>query len=167
MQNLEDKIWKEHANTIYKYLFCITRNRELAEDLTQETFYYAYKYLHTFRGDCKMLSWLRTIAKNEWYKYLKKNKATTCISLDHLDLEQFGYNISPEDDLVRKETVRHIYNTILSFDEETSQILLLRLEARMEYKQIAILFHKTETWARTKFHRANQLLKEVLRDEQQ
>ena len=165
MQNLED-ICREYTNTIYKYLFCITRNHELAEDLTQETLYYAYKYLHTFRGDCKIQSWLRTIARNEWYKYLKKNKSN-CISLDNIDIEQIGYNLSPEDELIRKEKIKNIYNAIFSFDEETSQILLLRLEAHMDYKQIAILFHKSENWAKTKFFRAKQLLKEVLRDEQQ
>ena len=37
MQNIEE-IYKEHSNAVYKYLFCLTGNEDLSEDITQETF---------------------------------------------------------------------------------------------------------------------------------
>ena len=37
MQNIEE-IYKEYSTSVYKYLFCLTRNKEISEDLTQETF---------------------------------------------------------------------------------------------------------------------------------
>ena len=42
MQNIEE-IYKEYFKTVYKYLFCLTSNHDLAEELTQETFYKAVK----------------------------------------------------------------------------------------------------------------------------
>ena len=37
MQNIE-KIYKQHSNAVYKYVFCLTGNEGLSEELTQETF---------------------------------------------------------------------------------------------------------------------------------
>ena len=166
MQNLED-MCKEYTNIIYKYLFCITHNHELSEDLTQETLYYAYKYLDDFRGDCKIQSWLRTIARNEWYKYLNKHGSIDCITIDSIDLEKIGFHLSPEDNLVNKENINNIYKMIFDLDEESCQIVLLRLEANMSFKEISDLFHKNENWARVKFFRAKQILRKNLRENEE
>lgn len=37
MQNIED-VYKEYSSTVYKYLFCLTQNEDLAEDLTRRNF---------------------------------------------------------------------------------------------------------------------------------
>ena len=42
MQDIE-KVYEEYFETVYKYLFCLTHNSDLSEELTQETFYTAYK----------------------------------------------------------------------------------------------------------------------------
>ncbi len=42
MQNIE-KIYKQHSNAVYKYLFCLTGNADISEELTQETFAIAVK----------------------------------------------------------------------------------------------------------------------------
>ena len=47
MQNMEE-IYKEYFETVKKYLFCLTHNNDIAEELTQETFYKAVKNIHTF-----------------------------------------------------------------------------------------------------------------------
>ena len=69
-----EKIYQEYSETVYKYLFCLTSDADLAEDLTQETFAIAVKNIPKFRGDCKVSSWLCQIAKHLWYKELKRNK---------------------------------------------------------------------------------------------
>ena len=44
------EMYEENAKAVYKYLFCLTHNADLAEDLTQETFYQAAKRIDGFRG---------------------------------------------------------------------------------------------------------------------
>ena len=73
MQDLE-QIYKQYFETVNKYLFCLTHNSDISEELTQETFYKAVKKINTFKGECKMSVWLCQIAKNLWYDELKKNK---------------------------------------------------------------------------------------------
>ena len=73
MQDME-QIYKEYFETVNKYLFCLTHNSDISEELTQETFYRAVKSIDKFKGNCKMSVWLCQIAKNLWYNELKKNK---------------------------------------------------------------------------------------------
>ncbi|WP_312110036.1 sigma factor [Brevibacillus reuszeri] len=65
MENIEH-LYEMHAQTVYKYLFSLTQNTDLSEELTQETFYQAMKTIHNFRGDCKISVWLCQISKRAW-----------------------------------------------------------------------------------------------------
>lgn len=78
MQNIE-QIYKEYSKMVNKYLFCLTRDSDVAEELTQETFYKAIKKLDTYRGESKISVWLCQIAKNIWYNELKKRKRIIAI----------------------------------------------------------------------------------------
>ena len=73
MQDME-QIYEKYFETVNKYLFCLTHNSDISEELTQETFYRAVKNINKFKGNCKMSVWLCQIAKNLWYDELKKNK---------------------------------------------------------------------------------------------
>ena len=65
MSNIDmEKIYSQYFKTIYKYLLCLTHNQEIAEDLTQETFYKAIININSFKGNCKLSVWLCQIAKN-------------------------------------------------------------------------------------------------------
>ena len=73
MQDME-QIYKQYFETVYKYLFCLTHNRNISEELTQETFYRAVKKIGTYKDNCKISVWLCQIAKNLWYDECRKNK---------------------------------------------------------------------------------------------
>lgn len=164
MKKLEE-MCKEYNNIIYKYLFCITHNKEIAEDLTQETLYKALKNIRSFRGDCKINTWLCKIAKNEWYMYLNKNKKHKMVSIDEAITISNGENL--DDKITSNDLKRRLYKEIYKLDNEVSQIMLLRLEDDMSFKEIGEIFNKNETWARVKFFRGKQKIKEGLRDERQ
>lgn len=59
-----DEIYKEHAKTVYAFLLMKCQDRELAEELTQETFFQAMKSIDSFQGNSKISTWLCSIAKN-------------------------------------------------------------------------------------------------------
>ena len=73
MQDIE-KIYKQYSKTVYKYVFCLTNNEDLSEEITQETFAIAVQKINTFKGDCKISVWLCQIAKFLWYK-----EKSTCL----------------------------------------------------------------------------------------
>ncbi len=83
MQNVEE-IYVEYFDTVNRYLFCLTHNNDISEELTQETFCRAVKKIDTYKGECKISTWLCQIAKNLWYDYCRKNKHN--ITIDYCDI---------------------------------------------------------------------------------
>lgn len=84
-----DEIYKEHAKTVYAFLLMKCQDRELAEELTQETFFQAMKSIDSFQGNSKISTWLCSIAKNVWLTYVKKQKNEVLVE----DIDLFGENL--------------------------------------------------------------------------
>lgn len=63
MKNIE-KIYKDNYEIVFKYLLANSHSKDIAEELTQETFYRAVKNIHKFKGNSKISTWLCQIAKN-------------------------------------------------------------------------------------------------------
>ncbi len=156
MHNME-KIYKEYFKTVYKYLFCLTHNNDISEELTQETFYKAMKKIDTYKGKSKISVWLCQIAKNLWYNEYKKNKKVTSEEelLNVQDLEIL------EEELVLKEEKLSLYEKLQCLDEKTREVMYLRLTGELSFKEIGTIMKKTENWARVTFYRGKTKLKEV------
>lgn len=73
MQDIEE-IYNNYAQIVYKYIFCLTKNKELSEDIVQETFLVAVKNIDKFRGESKISTWLCQIAKFILYKDIRKKR---------------------------------------------------------------------------------------------
>lgn len=77
-----EEIYKKYSKLVFRYLYGLTNNIELSEELMQETFYSAIKGIKKFRKECKISVWLCQIAKNKWKDYMVKNKKINLIPLD-------------------------------------------------------------------------------------
>ena len=72
-QEFED-LYRQYYDLVYKFLLKnVGGNAELAEELTQETFFLIFLSLHRYRGECQIKTWMCKIALNVMYKYFKKN----------------------------------------------------------------------------------------------
>lgn len=155
MQNME-QIYKQYFETVNKYLFCLTHNSDISEELTQETFYRAVNKINSFKGDCKMSVWLCQIAKNLWYDELKKNKKTD--NIEEMIFIQSEDKV--EEKLVLKESKIELYRKMQKLDKLTREVIYLRITGELSFKEIGDILNKTENWARVTFYRGKQKLKE-------
>lgn len=163
MQELEE-IYKEYHLIVYKYLLCLTKNSDIAEELTQETFYKMIKKIDTFKGNSKLSVWLCEIAKNLWYDYLRKKKIKT-VSYDEINISDSILNKENiENDYINKEEFDETTKRIENLDDLSKRVLYLRLNSDMSFKEIGDILGKTETWARVTFYRAKQKIKEDYHD---
>ena len=156
MQDME-QIYKQYFETVNKYLFCLTHNSDISEELTQETFYRAVKKINTFKGDCKMSVWLCQIAKNLWYDELKKNKKFENIEDEMLSIQSED---KIEDKVILNESKIELYKKIQKLDKQTREVIYLRITGELSFKEIGDILNKTENWARVTFYRGKQKLKE-------
>lgn len=157
MQNIEE-IYKENFEEVRKYLFCLTHSNDIAEELTQKTFYMAVKKIDTFKGKCKISVWLCQIAKNLWYNELKKNKKIETIN-EQQEIEILPLN-TVEEIVISSENKVNLYKKIQQLDAPMKDVIYLRITGELSFKEIASVLNKTENWARVMFYRGKQKLKE-------
>lgn len=159
------QICEEYYQTVFGYLMTITGGDiELAEELTQETFYRAIKNAGKFRGDSKMSTWLCQIAKFTFYQHLDKRKRRKEVSMDDASLLTANQQIEKE--YISNEQKLEIYKKIQSLESPTRDVLMLRISGDLSFREIGEILGKTENWARVTFYRGKQMLgKELLKDE--
>ena len=58
------EIYSKYFKDVYRYTLGLSKNKSIAEDITQETFFKALKNIDGFKGNCKISVWLCQIAKN-------------------------------------------------------------------------------------------------------
>ena len=159
MQNIEE-MYNKYSEIVYKYVFCLTGNEDTAEEIVQETFLVAVRYINKFRGECKISTWLCQISKYIWYKRLKKEKKETPLNIlqDSILIED-----SIEENFCDKESKIQLFKKLQELDEDTRNVMYLRIFGNFEYSEIAEIMNKTSNWARVVFFRGKQKLKEEIK----
>lgn len=151
------RVCEEYYSTVYGYLLTITGgNYDLAEELTQETFYRAIKNAGQFRGDCKMTTWLCQIAKYTFYQYLDKKKRRKEVSME--EAIEVAAVQQLEKEYISNEQKVEIYKKIQQLESPTKDVLMLRLSGELSFREIGEILGKTENWARVTFYRGKQIL---------
>ena len=154
MENI-DKIYREYANLIKNYIFCITKDINLSEEIMQETFVVAISQINKFRGDCEISIWLRSIAKKILYKKTKK-ELKNVVDIDDI---QLVYEQTIEDEYFNNDRKLKLYQALQKLDANTREVMYLKLTGDLTFKEIGKILNKTENWARVTFFRGKQKLK--------
>jgi RNA polymerase sigma factor, sigma-70 family len=151
-------IYDIYAKKVYHYLLSLTRNEHLAEELTQETFYKAFLHIHKFKEECSMYTWLCQIGRNAYYNECKKKKHI-CSDFNLPDAECDG---SFTKQLAESEQAIMIHKALHFLPEPYKEVFTLKIFGELKYKDIAMIFGKTESWAKVTFYRAKErLIKEM------
>lgn len=157
----DDDIYVKYANTVKRFLISLSGNFDLAEDLTQETFYQAYKSLHRYNGKCKMSVWLCQIAKHMYFDYLKKEKHIQKIEIENLKIFDTERNV--EETYLLKEEIQELLFAVQQAKKTYGQVFWLRAYEEMTFKEIGEIFDKSENWARINYYRAKEWIRERMR----
>lgn len=139
MKNFED-IYVEYFEIVYKYLYCLTRNDDIAEELAQETFYKAILKINSFKKQSKLSTWLCQIAKNLWYNELKRKKKLK-ISDDEIFLTMHS-DENIENDFINTEEKRELFNKINSLDNITKKVMYFRIYGNLSFKEIGTILRQ-------------------------
>ncbi len=149
----------QHAQDVYRYLFSLSHNEDLAEDLTQETFFRAMQTIHTYDGSCKLSVWLCQVARHVWYQWLDKHSKQKATELT----DEFPGDDSPEKDLILRREKTALYRAIHRLPEPMREVIHMRLTGEFSFAEIGEILGKNENWARVTFYRAKQKLVEEMR----
>ena len=162
MRKLLETLFRTYYNDIYRYLFSLTRDAALSEDLTGEVFLEVLTALAGFRGQSDIRTWLFTIARRRWIAHLRKRRRSP--ETEALSLLLESPLPGPEEQALSRELTDRLAQLIAREPTRTQKILRQRLEGRSFY-EIAQAHAISENSARVIFFRARQRLKEALEKE--
>ena len=157
MQEME-VIYQQHAQTVYRYLLSLTRDEDLSEELTQETFYQAIRSSGRYDGSCKVTTWLCAIAKNVLQSYRMKHHSHE--DLATADLVSPSAEQEADLTLSRVDLMRSVH----ALPEPYREVLYLRLFSDLSFREIGDIFGKPENWARVTFYRGKEKLRKEFTD---
>ena len=153
----DEIVFEQYYEDVYRFLRALTRDRDLAEELTQETFLRAIRSIDTYRGEGGVRVWLCSIAKNLFYSQMKKQKKSIPVAD-----EDFPEGESQEktliDRIADRETAMEIYQALHRLRDPYKEVFSLRVFGELSFREIGGLFEKSEHWACVTYHRARQMI---------
>lgn len=103
-----------------------------------------------------MSSWLCQIAKNLWYNELKKQKRKQELKEDETLIDE---SFDLEEKIISEEDKLSLYKKIHNLDSITKEVIILRINGELSFREIGLVFNKSENWARVTFYRGKQKIK--------
>lgn len=149
------EIYQDHARTVYKFLLSQTHDPDLAEELTQETFYQAVRSIDRFDGGCKISVWLCQISKHLWYQHLRRNKREAPMPEEIPEVPA----PSAEEGVLAQEGRLALLRLIHGMPPEPREVVYLRAFGGLSFREIGDVMGRTETWARVTFYRTKEKLR--------
>ena len=162
MKALLIELFDKYYKDVYTYLYGLSHDASLSEDLTQEVFLEVIKSIASFRGDSDIKTWLFSIARHRWYAYLRgKSRQIDADSIHDLHDANF---INLCMDPFPSQLEEAIQVVVSEEPELTKQVFKMRLDG-YSYFEIAAKHGISESSARVIFFRLKAKIKKFLEKE--
>jgi len=156
-QKLLTLVYEKYHRELYLYIYSLSRNHHIAEDLTQETFLKALLSLPEEHGNIR--AWLYMVARNLFCNY--REKASRNVSLE----EEMKRSDEEKDllaNMIENERKLQLYQALKKLDMKKREILLLQYFGDLSQKEIAAVLHITPENVRVLAYRAKKELKKYM-----
>ena len=154
-----------YKNMVFSLAFKMTKNREEAEEISQDSFIKAYKNLKNFKGDSKFSTWLYRIVYHASLDAIKKNKNNN----NTLEINEVTFNqIKSVDNILegieRKERSKIMNDCLLKLPEEERSIIWMFYYDELSLKEIIEVTQFSEANIKVKLHRARKKLLAIVEE---
>ena len=154
-------LMEEYKSPVYNLAYRMTGNSADADDLTQETFIRAYKYLWRYDSQRKFFTWLYTISFNLIKNHIKKNKKNLnrIAEINMLSPEQ--NDTSPDARLIED---RRISSCLLQVPYKLRSLLIMKYHQELSFEEIADITGKSVSAVKMSIYRGLESLKKMMKD---
>ena len=153
-----EKMYEAYYMRVYSYLMTLSGSQALAEEITQETFVRAMGKSASFRREADMATWLCTIAKNLFYDEKRREKKTGPMP-EEIESEEKSIEQAAAD----RDSSFRVHLALHALEEPYREAFELRVFGELSFREIGMIFGKTENWARVTYHRARLKLQERMK----
>jgi len=155
-KNTAEKLYKAFYMKVFSYVMTLAKDKNSAEEITQETFYRAISTEKSFKGDSDSFTWLCAIAKNIFIDDKRRYSRQDDEPSEELPYTDKGL----EEKLSDREMSLKIHSILHRLEEPYKEVFQLRVFGELSFAEIGSIFGKTESWARVTYHRARLKIKE-------
>ncbi len=154
-----EQIYQDYFRDVFLYLCSLAVNKDVAEEITQETFVKALKAINTFDGSKDIRAWLFTIARNTYYTFYNRQKI---YADEKLSETAVGIQADFTEQFADEENAFLLHRFLHDMDEPYKEIFTLRVFGELPFEKIGVLFGKSSGWARVTFYRAKKQILEYM-----
>ena len=157
----DEKLYEAYYMRVYSYAVTLSGNRQLAEEITQETFFRAMSRHRDFRQEADEVTWLCSIAKNLFYDEKRREKKTAPMPEEAASDEKSIEQIAAD-----RDSSFRVHLALHALEEPYREVFELRVFGELSFREIGMIFGKTENWARVTYHRARLKLQERMKTDE-
>ena len=160
MRELLAELFENYYKDVYTYLYHLSHDASLSEDLASDVFLEVVKSISTFRGESDIKTWLFSIARHKWFAYLKRKKRQVQTESIHdlYDTAALGTTDAAN------EAAERIQEILSSESALTRDVVQMRIDG-YSYHEIAARHRISENSARVVYFRAKSRIKKHLEKE--
>ena len=160
-----------HQSKVYGLTLRLTGSPEDAMELTQETFFNAWRGLPSFHQNSKFSTWLYRLATNASIDFLRKEKQRRSLSISPLSTDEDDdqhisdipdHRFTPQSEAERRELQEAVHRGLSKLSDEHRQVLVLRELNGLTYGEIAHVLNIEEGTVKSRISRARVALRKIL-----
>ena len=160
--DLLDRLIEQYQHQLLRYLVYLVGNRELAEDLFQETWIRVLERGHQYDGRHEFSTWLYAVARNLTIDYLRKKNPVSLDGLaedeDHAPLEPADTRPLAWEVVAQHEQAERISAALVSIPAEYREAVVLRFQEGLALDEIATLTGAKLGTVKSRLYRGLNLL---------
>lgn len=158
-------IYESHFETVYRFALYLTRNQEMAEEVTQEAFTIAFEKYHQLRDPSKIAAWIKAITLNTARQHLHEAKKVLPLDKDRINYIQKGFAKDQVNDaVIQKEREEELLEAVKILSDKYQEVIILKYYGDLEVAEIASVLDVAEGTVKSRLFRARDKLKQVIKD---
>ena len=155
----------DYKNMVFSLAFKMTKNREEAEEISQDTFIKAFKNLKKFKGDSKFSTWLYRIAYHTSLDNIKKNKNNnSTFEINEITFNQIQAVETILQGIDRKERAEIMKHCLQKLPNEERSVIWMFYYDELSLKEIIEVTGMSEANLKVKLHRARKKLLTIVKE---
>lgn len=167
MDSVFDYLYQKYHQDLFRFLFYMVKNKELAEDLVQEVYIRVLKAYDRFEGNSSERTWLFSISKNVAIDHFRKQKGWKKWLFEKMDFSSAQISDDeplPEEIVQQREEIKNIYKCLDECTMDQKMVVILRYVHELTISETAEALSWTESKVKTTQHRAIKSLRKRMEE---
>ncbi|MHA6484852.1 RNA polymerase sigma factor [Paenibacillus sp. strain BS8-2] len=159
-----ESLMSAYGQEVWNFAFSITKNRHMADDITQDVFIQVYRHVASFRGEASVKTWLFRITRNISYNY--RNTAffrkVLLMNTEHTR----DYQHSAEQSFLEQEASNQVWRYVFDLPTKLREVLVLHAKYQLTLQEIAHVLQIPEGTVKSRLFTARKRMSKLLKEDQ-